>query len=87
MRVYKYPLQTVLWQEIEMPAGSVILSMQVQNEIPCIWALVNPHLEETEKRIFKVHVTGFDFIDPHSSYIGTFQNGDFVGHVFEITQP
>lgn len=85
MRIYKYSLKGIKREEIEMPAGSVILSMQVQKGTPCIWALVNPNLDETEKRIFEICVTGFDFIDPRAIYIGTYQIGDFVGHVFEMT--
>lgn len=83
MNIYKYPL-TSMFNRIEMPEGAKILTMQLQNGTPCIWALVEPNAPKTE-RIFEVLVTGIGFKDSPATYIGTYQFGGFVGHVFEIT--
>lgn len=84
MNIYKYQLENS-HNTIEMPIGAKVLTMQLQNGIPCIWALVDQKLTY-EKRKFEVIPTGPYFYDNYPlTYIGTFQNGDFVGHVFEIT--
>ena len=39
--VWKFELTGTPLQPIIMPKGSIILSMQVQGNKPCIWAFVN----------------------------------------------
>jgi hypothetical protein len=51
LRIYKYQLETTGVQEIEMPQGAIILSLQTQNEVPCIWALVNPNTTVTKEHL------------------------------------
>jgi hypothetical protein len=65
-----------------MPAGGKILSLQVQDNSVCIWALVEPK-NEMEIRIFETFPTGQDMDTTGMQYIGTFQLGSYVGHVFE----
>lgn len=82
MRIYKYPLEITDEQEIEMPEAAKILTVQVQNNIPCIWARVNP-----EGRLikYKVYMYGTGHECPYYTddrYIGTFQYGPLVFHVF-----
>lgn len=90
MKIYKYPLQIEDRQIIEMPRGARILSIQVQNGVPCIWAQVNPKSEK-EKRVIYIVGTGHDledFIFDSCGYRGTFQlhGGALVFHVFEISE-
>ena len=71
---------------IEMPKGAEILTVQIQDGQmfnACIWAKVNPE-NELEKRHFIVVGTGQGFQDDNTNYIGTYQDGPFVWHLFEI---
>ena len=85
MNIWKYPLEVVPQQILEMPFGSKILTVQVQQEIPCIWALVNPEIY-LDNREIRIVGTGHKFDDPLFKYIGTFQqlDGSLVWHVFEV---
>jgi hypothetical protein len=49
----------------------------------CIWAKVSPE-NELEKRQFLVVGTGHTFDDTDMVYIGTYQDGPFVWHLFEV---
>jgi hypothetical protein len=70
---------------IEMPMGAKILTVQVQRNVPRIWAMVNPEETQREKRIFQVYGTGHKMKSVPGIYIGTFQidEGRFIYHVFE----
>ncbi len=72
-----------------MPIGAKILTVQTQNDIPCLWALVDPQAE-TEGRNIEIFGTGHPVLSDLGTareYIGTFQmhNGTLVFHVFEYT--
>ena len=74
---------------IQMPKGSEILCVQrdEKTNIPCIWALVYPD-NESVKRYFELFGTGHEIVNDdgiNRKYIGTYQyqNGEFVGHLFE----
>lgn len=86
MNIFKYPLETEGQQFISLPKGAEVLTVQVQNSKPCIWALVNPELI-TELREFRVFGTGhpIDCSRAELKYIGTYQllEGRFIGHLFE----
>ena len=84
--VYKYPFDIQDYFTINMPAGSIVIDVQVQKGVPCVWALVDP--EKPEKpRHFRLAGTGHPIDDTILSYgiIGSFQyQTDFVFHLFEI---
>lgn len=84
MNVYKYPLDLKEYNDIEMPWGAKILSFQVQEGIPCIWALVDATHTKVNRR-FRVAGTGHNIDDNIKEFIGTIQmpNG-LVWHLFEI---
>jgi hypothetical protein len=80
-QIWKYKVENV----IEMPKEAEILSVQIQNGQmfnACIWVKVNPE-NELEKRQFEVIGTGHSFEDSNKEYIGTYQDGPFVWHLFE----
>ena len=81
--IWKYELKVLPEQSIEMPFGSRILTVQVQYDVPCLWALVDPLLRLVTKSIC-IRGTGHEHNDL-GKYIGTFQqqNGSLVWHVFE----
>jgi hypothetical protein len=85
--VWKYPLSTkVGQQEVVMPVDARILCLQVQNDVPTLWAEVDTTQGQNEARRFCTVLTGFSAIPDKHVYVGTFQldGGAFVGHVFEI---
>jgi hypothetical protein len=81
--IHKYQFQIADSIEVEMPIHSDILSVQLQNGTPTIWAKVDTSLQMV-KRIFLVFGTGHE-INPMFDYrhIGTIQLNGFVWHIFE----
>jgi hypothetical protein len=81
--VYKYQLDPAI-KSIEMPQCSQLLAVQVQNEVPQLWALVNKSLPMVRRRI-QILGTGWDIAPAIPRvYIGTFQIGFTVWHVFDL---
>jgi hypothetical protein len=70
-------------QDVSMPEGAQILTVQMQDDTPTIWVLVNPSADPDTRKFMLVD-TGFNEVPPDAAYIGTFQKGWFVGHVFEV---
>ena len=84
MKIYKYMITSELYQTVKMPKQAKILTVQMQREDPYIWAIVDPDLPK-EDRHFKVHGTGHRFnMEQNEEYIGTWQDGPFVWHLFEV---
>lgn len=84
--IWKFKI-TPMRSFVEMPIGAEILTVQTQDEEPCIWALVNPE-NSIEKRYIEVFGTGHHVpcdMGIERKYIGTFQlrGGSLVFHVFE----
>lgn len=82
LTIHKYQLEE-LEQTIEIPNGFKILSLQVQNDIPCMWVEVNT---ENHKVMIHVITVGTGHPLPHTDvvYVGTYQrfNGSLVLHVY-----
>lgn len=88
-KIFKYQLANHGVRHIEMPIDAVILSVREQNNIACLWALVDTS-KQLENRVFDIYVTGEEITVPEQKrFIGTvlLNNGDFVVHVFEIINP
>lgn len=81
--IFKYELPINDTAYVPMPAGAKILSAQVQNERPCIWAEVDSDAA-IEMRLIIVHGTGHPVLQ-HGEFIGTIQidGGRLVFHIFE----
>lgn len=84
--VYKYPLQVLDDQVIRMPLDAQICSIQVQNNIPTLWAVVDDNLAEINFNIITIG-TGQYFKPDGLIYLGTYQLVGFVGHVFLSKEP
>jgi len=84
--IWKFTLQATDIQTIKMPKGAKILCVQTQNEIPCLWAIVDPSAS-MEDRTFSIYGTGHNIDGYDRKYLGTFQllKGNFIGHLFEQT--
>lgn len=85
-QIWKFPVEPQK-AKFEMPKGAEILTVQTQNETPCIWALVNPE-NEKETRYFEIFGTGHNVpvdMGIERKYINTFQleGGRLVFHLFE----
>jgi hypothetical protein len=83
--IYKYPLETIDHQKVEMPKGSEILTVQIQNGVPMLWALVDDEILEVEIKLIDTHGTGHNVTDAPKKYISTYQmlQGRLIFHVFE----
>lgn len=79
--IYKYTLDS---QDctLNLPKGAEILTIKLQNNVPTLWALVNP-MTVTEERHICIVGTGWQ-VEDNMKYITTYMDGYFVWHVFEL---
>lgn len=83
MRVYKYQLDFLERQTINLPKGATVLDVQCQGRRICLWALINPDEEGCDKFTYRVFGTGRDLPDMGNLiFVATVQDGPFVWHVF-----
>lgn len=87
-QIWKFPIPIDDEVVVSMPEKAVILSVQAQNDTPCIWAIVDVDAKR-ENRTFSIVGTGHSMKEWESFervYLGTFQciGGAFVGHLFEL---
>lgn len=81
--VYKYELRNKE-SEIDIPKNANILKVDVQRNIPVLWAIVNEdNFEHKVKRNFVRFMTGEKFSAMGLRWLGTFYIGDLVFHQFE----
>lgn len=57
MNVYKYELEITDEQIIRLPFAAEILTIQMQGDKCCLWALVDP-MNESEERTICIYGTG-----------------------------
>ena len=84
---YVLPLKDCVkaYFSLDLPIEAKILTVQEQNDEVRIRALVNP-CGLKKPRHFRLVVTGQDIHEESQSlnYIGTFQDGNFHQHLFQI---
>lgn len=81
--IWKFPFTVAREFEIVMPQRARILTVQMQGALPCLWARVDPTTTKVI-RYFRIFGTGHKLPDSlHADYIGTFQDGSCVWHLFE----
>jgi hypothetical protein len=88
--IWKFPLKLTSVQDIEIPHGGILLSVQTQNETPYLWVFI--YNTEAEKEVIRLRTIGTgnpiidDDFDPRD-FIGTYQlnGGSVVQHVFQVT--
>jgi hypothetical protein len=83
--IWKYGFDIVDKFLLDLPIGARVLTAQIQNDVPCLWVLVNPNTAK-EPRTFYVIGTGHELpVDIALTYISTFQQygGALVWHLFE----
>lgn len=86
LTIWKFPLQyTSCKQEIEIPNTHKLLTVQIQNGLPTLWALVDPSTVKVTKEVI-MYGTGWDIEETAATvgdYLGTVQdNNGFVWHFF-----
>ena len=87
--ILKYPLEIALQQVVHLPVEAQILSIEVQNDRLCMWALCeDAAFRQTKAVEVVVIMTGDpgvpeDILITHH-FMGTkmLSNGGFVAHVF-----
>ena len=85
MNVYKYELEITDEQTIRLPFNAELLTVQMQGDKCCLWALVDPRNELNERTIC-IYGTGQPIPNEiRLKYISTFQipHLGLVFHAFE----
>lgn len=85
--IWKFPFEIQEEVTIGMPRDAQILAVQVQDGVPCLWALLfstNP----METRRFRIYGTGYQVESYAANYVGTIQmeGESLIFHVFEDKQ-
>ena len=80
--IWKFELEIVNLQEVEMPQVAQLMTVQGQHGKLCLWAAVHTD-SPLKKRKIEVMGTGESFEKAPRTYIGTAQVGSKVWHVFE----
>jgi hypothetical protein len=86
--IYKYPIKITDMQNVIIPLNAEILSLQAQDDVPCIWALVDPKEKETRAVNLETFGTGHTIhcdMGTDRKFIATYQTKGLVFHVFEYT--
>lgn len=84
MRIWKFELAVTDQQTLMMPEGAKLLSVQMQGDACCLWALCDEEMAP-EPRHIAIYGTGNPLPDQPGKYIATFQmhGGALVFHAFE----
>lgn len=84
--VFKYPFVVQDEFTLDVPLGKSmqVLKVEMQGQFPCIWALV---VSDARDEAVRFRVVGTGHRHPDSwwvgwKHVGTFQQGQFVWHVF-----
>lgn len=83
--VYKYILPVADEARVSMPAFAEVLTVGVQGENICVWALVDPKIPSL-KKTFRIAGTGHPITDDGKwKFLGTvfLYEGTLVFHIFE----
>jgi hypothetical protein len=81
-QIWKYEIPLEKSFRLDVPSHNLVLSVQMQNEVPCVWILVDPDAPK-EPKLFHLYWTGVD-LGWIGKFIGTIQTPDgLVWHLFE----
>lgn len=79
--IYKYPIEIVSIQTLELPVGAVIVHAGLDPQgTPCLWAKVD-NKAPVEPRHIIVAGTGHCLTE-YLLHVGSFVQNDYVWHVF-----
>ena len=85
--IWKFQFEIADVIEIDMPKVIEILHFEIQGDVPCIWAIVNPVIPLKPKQ-FRLFGTGHPIREDNLKYIGTsmHRGGELVWHLFEVKE-
>ena len=86
MTIWKYPVYPHEFSHM-MPQGAKFLSVQAWQEDAQMWFSIDPGFQVCpgglrDERVFRVVAAGEEY-EGNLEYLGTFQTGRFVFHLFE----
>lgn len=83
--IHKYQIPGAGAGPIQMPKGAHCLHAREQNNVACIWALIDPE-QPMEPRTFAAVETGSGTVPIDSRYLGAalLDGGAYVLHIFEL---
>lgn len=89
-KIFKYPLQPAPKQIVKIPGGSGadLLAVQVQGDVPCLWALCQPGAAPEGVEIL-MFGTGHQIPDDTAEniyHIDTIQSGSIEWHFFGVNE-
>lgn len=80
--IWKFPLQVTREQTIQLEPAARILCVQMQDGVPCLWAMVDPEAQSFPRTIV-CYGTGAHIREKNLlTYIDTVQDGPYVWHFF-----
>lgn len=85
-RIWKWPLNMTSPQDLPIPLGGQFLTVQLQDGNPQVWFLCDPYAPVAPRRL-AIYGTGHPVPEFAGSYLGTFQIGRLVWHLFEVWHP
>jgi hypothetical protein len=80
--IWKFQLELRDAQSVQIPQGAKLLTVQMQDGEPCLWAEVDPSAVK-ESRAIELVGTGHPILCDRHAYISSCQQGPFVWHWFE----
>ncbi len=81
--IHQYPVATAIEHSQIMPSGAKILSVQLQNGAPVLWALVDTNTVPCV-RLFSIRGIGYPMDGAErGAFVGTFQLGASALHLFD----
>jgi hypothetical protein len=89
--IHKFPLPLSGWgvlpsviHHVDMPMVATVLTLQLQHDVPTMWAMVDPKTP-TVTKAFQWVGTG-DEVSFGGKYIGTvqLQGGTYVFHLYDV---
>ncbi|MCD8178085.1 MAG: hypothetical protein LUE98_11935 [Tannerellaceae bacterium] len=85
--IHKFPLVVTEEQTISLPKGAVLLSSQIQNGVPILWAEVDTNAEKHAVTV-KMFGTGCEIPeDEWLLFCGSFQINGYVWHAYLLNEP
>ncbi len=83
--IYKYDLFATSKEEIQMPAGAEMLSIQMQFDKLKLWAIVDTNEAHRETKNILIYATGEEVTEDNIRFIQTIQmdRGNLIFHIFE----
>lgn len=84
-KIYKYPLEIVDEQIVNVPAGAILLTAMLVNDQICLYAVVDES-QPMKQRAFYIYATLDEMQDETFArirHIATVIHNQYVWHIFE----